>query len=65
MSKNDKIKEYRSVDFDGTIAGQGVNYDSTGTQITATFTARPQNRKRILPGLVRREDDNSDDPFRT
>jgi hypothetical protein len=60
MSKTDGIKEYRSIDFEGDIRGLGVNYDSTGTQIVETFTARPQNRRRVLPGLVRRQGDDYD-----
>jgi hypothetical protein len=60
-SQNDKIKEYRSIDFEGDIRGQGVVYDPiTGAQLPETYSARPGNRKRVLPGLIRRPGDDYD-----
>jgi hypothetical protein len=64
MSNDKRGREYHNVDFDGDIAGQGVVYDATGTQLTETFSARPHNRKRVLPGLIRRPVDDYD-PFQT
>ena len=64
MSEKDGLKEYTSIDFDGDIRGMGVNYDHTGTQLPETFSARPHNRKRILPLVIRRAGDDYD-PFKT
>jgi hypothetical protein len=63
MSNDKRGREYHNVDFDGDIAGLGVVYDASGTQLPETFSARPQNRKRILPLVIRRPGDDND-PFK-